>query len=77
MTRKAAAAKVHPMVAQLRAERIRQNIPQYELAGRMGYTMWQVGLWERGRNTPNLGAFVNWANALGMELQLVPKGNGT
>ena len=62
--------KAHPIFAQLRNERIRQNISMNDLSERMGYDRTTLSKWERGRGIPTALHFLDWCEALGVPVNL-------
>lgn len=68
MTRK----PVHPIVAQLRAARLKQGLSQAAVARRIGVPQNTLWAWEVGRYTPLLDAVAAYAQALGLQLTLIP-----
>lgn len=62
----------HPLMAQLQAERQRQNLTVAAIARRVGYTADAMRKWERGTNVPDLDRLDDYATALGLRVQLVP-----
>lgn len=67
-------ATPHPLIAVLAAERKRRGISVAALARRLGYTADAIRGWEKGRTTPDLDRFEDYADALGMRLTLTSKG---
>lgn len=63
----------HPTIMHLRDVRRRKQITQEDLARRVGCHRSLIGRWERTGN-PNLLNFLDWAEALGLEVVLVKKG---
>lgn len=66
---------VHPLVAQLRLLRHEQGISRACFSERLGWGAWALNHWEVGRHTPKLPALVDWAQALGYDVVLVPRTN--
>ena len=65
--------QVHPLVAQLHETRLRLGITQVDLAARVGVNPATIVNLERGHRGPHLFTAECIANALGLELKLVPK----
>lgn len=59
-------------VAQLRAAREFRRLSQNEVGDRSGMSGQHIWKWESGRNLPSVPHLAAWAEAVGMELQLVP-----
>jgi transcriptional regulator with XRE-family HTH domain len=62
----------HPLVVRLRDERRRQRLLQEDVARRIGCERSVVGRWENRGNMKFLN-FVDWAEALGMDVVLVKR----
>jgi len=60
---------LHPMVAELRDERIRRNLSQEDVSKLIGHKRpGTIGQYESGyRDNPGLKLLTKWANALGLE----------
>jgi transcriptional regulator with XRE-family HTH domain len=65
--------RVSSFMQELRSERIRQRVTQWELAKRAGYQGGEIWRWENGEHQPRLDAVVDLADALGKHLVLVDK----
>lgn len=61
----------HPIVQTLRMERYKRGIAAVDLAELTGYAPKSILEWENGRNNPKLRQLHDWAQALGMRLELV------
>lgn len=59
---------VLPQIQALRTERHQRRLSRSQLSARAGYHLNQLLGWENGKAHPNLRAFVEWAEALGMEV---------
>lgn len=59
----------------LRGELIRMRrlnqMTQFELASRMGYSLATLSYWESGRYNPKLQGLIDWANTLGLDIVFV------
>lgn len=62
-----------PLYQQLRDRRIATGLSQEAVAERIGYALRSFQAWETGQNNPKPGSLVKWAEALGLEIQLVEK----
>lgn len=60
----------HPLMARLREERIRKRISLKELSRTLGYDIFTLGGWERGRSVPSVIKFSDWCDALGVKLEI-------
>ena len=60
------------MLSALRAKRRELKLTSYALARRIGITHTYISVWEFGKQSPTLGNFIAWANALGLEVRLTP-----
>ncbi len=67
---------VSPIVAQLRQARRDRGLTQEAVAARAGVVRPTIGTCERGEHSPTLPILEAWAGALGLELRLVPVGEG-
>jgi transcriptional regulator with XRE-family HTH domain len=65
--------RISPFMQELRSERIRQRVTQWELAKRAGYQSGEIWRWENGEHQPRLDVVVDLANALGKHLVLIDK----
>jgi predicted transcriptional regulator len=65
--------QVSPFMQELRNERKRQRVTQWELAKRAGYQGGEIWRWEKGICQPRLAVVVDLANALGKHLVLIDK----
>ena len=65
------------VVDYLRLERVRQRVYQREIAEVVGVTQPQVSQWEMGVWTPKVENLFAWADALGLEFELVRRGEGS
>lgn len=63
-------ADLHPLVAQLRAERQSHGLQQKEVSEMAGTSEANLSRWETGANVPNLAGVTLWAAALGFEITL-------
>lgn len=64
---------LHPIVAELRAARVRAGVSQSALAEKMGYALSVFSKWERGTYAPNLRRLMDWAEALGLEIRIIER----
>lgn len=60
-------------ITELRGARLMAKIRACDLERRMGYSADVVTRWESGRSSIGIAPLIDWANALGFELKLVPK----
>jgi len=60
------------IIQQLTRERKMVGWSRLELADRSGYTEAQISDWERGNNLAGLPKLIDWAQALGFDLVLIP-----
>lgn len=51
------------------------RLSQVEVAERIGSSASSVSLWESGKATPGSVSLFAWADALGVDLALVPRGD--
>lgn len=65
-------AAPHPIVAALRAERLRRGWTVRQVERHTGLSRSNIGGWERGEITPTLASAAKYAEALGRPLQLAP-----
>ncbi len=63
----------HPLIKALRAERQRQKIKQIDIAVALNMTERNFINWEKQDRTPNFLALLDWAEILGLEVELKPK----
>ena len=61
---------LHPVIEQLRLARYKQRITATMLAEMTGYSAKAIYQWEAGKVNPKLKHLADWAQALGMDLQL-------
>lgn len=61
---------VDPVIADLRALRVKANLSQAEVAGLIGAKQRALSSWESGVNTPDFPTVRQWAAALGVDLRL-------
>ena len=61
------------LVRILRTVRIEQGMSQHALDQKLGYKSSMINQWETGRFSPNLTRFEKWAEALGLEIELMEK----
>ena len=57
----------------LRARRVELGILQCDLAGRLRISRALMCRWERGACTPSVGRMLQWIDALGMTLIVLPQ----
>lgn len=62
---------LHPFVEMLRARRYERGMSQAVLAEQIGYSHATLQDWESGRRQPQMSSLCNWAESLGMKLELV------
>lgn len=58
----------HPLVAELREERIAARIPQRGISGLNASNIWQ---WEHGISTPSVENLVRYAAGVGYRIEFV------
>jgi transcriptional regulator with XRE-family HTH domain len=58
-------AQLELIIAQLKTARRARRLTQQALADGLGVSALAVGAWETGKDTPALGNFLRWAEALG------------
>lgn len=63
-------SSVHPLIEALRAERIGQGITQRQVSERTGWSVRTLRALERGENYPSLAFFEDYAQLLGLRVQL-------
>lgn len=63
----------HPLMAQLRQERIRRGWKLDNIARRLGTRPGAIWNWELRGPAPRIDKVAAYANVLGMELALIPK----
>ncbi|MFI9558828.1 helix-turn-helix domain-containing protein [Nonomuraea endophytica] len=61
-------AGLHPLVAELKAERVRRELSQKTIAQRSGVSVTRLEYAERGRSLPSLDTLIFWAGALDHQL---------
>lgn len=61
------------MKRRLRARRVVTGVSSKQKSTEMGYGMNAIWFWETNRRTPSILAFIDWADALGFKLEMVPK----
>lgn len=61
---------VNPLIEQLRAARIAQDLTQLQVGRRIGRSGSAVAKWERGAEVPKISNLIAWADALGLRLTL-------
>ena len=76
MPRRSEPTHSDPLLTQLRARRRELKLTSYALARRIGITHSYISVWEFGRQSPTVGNFIAWANALGLEVRLTPRAEG-
>lgn len=62
--------QLHPAVRALRRRRYELGLQAKEVAARTGYSLSVVRQWECGQTTPSLPALTDWAQALGMKIEV-------
>lgn len=67
-------SRVHPLITQLIRARNARNWSVEKVAARSGIPASTIRSWEAGTYLPSLRNYIDWAQTLGMELQLVPIG---
>lgn len=73
---RASTADVPPVIAILRAERLRRTLPQTWVAGRLDCTVSAISLWESGQRDPSLDTLLHWCALFGLELRALPRDPG-
>lgn len=63
---------VHPLMAELLAHRRAKRITAAELSRRSGYSINTINHYSCGRGRPSAQLLADLANAIGLELRLVP-----
>lgn len=66
---------LHPIIRQLRTERVKAGLTQAKLAEVMGYDQTTIHYWEVGKSRPSWCSFLNWTQSLGLELELRRNGD--
>lgn len=66
----AAMVRLDPLLAQLRAQRVKLGITRQELADMLGWNYWTLRNMEVGQNRTTLQAAAEWAQAIELELVL-------
>lgn len=61
---------LHPIVEVLRKARYERGMSQDVLAERMGYSGASIQDWESGRRRPSIASVYDWAQALGLRLEV-------
>lgn len=64
---------LHPVVKTLISARQTRRISRGTVADKMGYSLYTLGRYERGTKSPKLAVLSDWAEALGMVIQLRSK----
>lgn len=67
--------KTHPIIQQLRDERINSGFTFEEFAKKIGYDKSLISEWERGTRRLHFPGLVDFANALGYEVIVRPVGS--
>lgn len=62
--------RTHPLCSKLARHRLAHRITQVATARKIGIHRTMLAHWEGGRHTPSLKNFVDWANAIGVEIKL-------
>lgn len=68
--RKAEAAMLREVVADLREVREAKKLPRKVLGHRLGYHWYTIGRWERGETVPSTPALLYWCKSLDVELRV-------
>lgn len=63
---------LHPLIFELRKRRFDLGISQLGLSDKMGYEVSSLRKWETGVQVPSYPSLLNWCDALGVRLALVP-----
>lgn len=63
---------IHPIIQQLKAERLQRRMDRPTLSRKIGYHVNQLHMWELGKTQPEFQAVFLWADGLGFELVLRP-----
>lgn len=66
---------IEALVARLRARRRDLGLSQVALAERLNVTKSVLCRWETAREMPPMGRYIQWARALGMDLDVSQSGN--
>lgn len=61
------------IIKQLRQERILCGLSRKEVATRAGYEEHCIAEWERGKNQITIPKLIDWAQALGFDVVLIPR----
>lgn len=61
---------VYPIVEQLIQIRKSKKLSLDKLSKKLGYNIKTIGDWERGKHQPILSSLINWAEILGVKLEL-------
>ena len=61
---------LHPLVRTLKVERQQQKVTQLNMALDLNMTERNFIYWERQERTPNFLSFIDWADALGFDVEL-------
>lgn len=61
---------LHPVVKTLRSARQSRRLSMTEVADKMGYNRYTISRYERGIKSPKLQILTDWADALGMVIEL-------
>jgi transcriptional regulator with XRE-family HTH domain len=65
---------IPPIIQQLRSARLALSITHEQLAAKLGYALSTISYWENFRRSPQLVNLINWADVLGYEITIKPKG---
>ena len=68
------AIHVHPVISRLTEARLAWGIDRADMAARIGCAVCCLQGWENGEHAPRIDALSKWADALGYNLNLWPKG---
>lgn len=69
--------RIHPMVAQLRAERRRRGLTQEQLADMAHVSPRAISFWETGRRCPRVDLLTHAAAAMDLRLTLTYRTGGS
>lgn len=67
---------IHPLMAEFNAQRRARKVTVKELARRSGYSIHTINHYSRGCGRPSAQMLADLANAIGLELRLVPVERG-